>query len=92
MNDIKNKTFRLKVKTTVSKIGENAILLDLNSGTYFELNEVALIIINNLNDFISFNSIKEVVVNNFEVDDDKSERDILVFLQKLIEMNFLDIK
>ena len=36
MNDIKNKTFRLKVKTTVSKIGENAILLDLNSGTYFE--------------------------------------------------------
>ncbi len=92
MNDIKNKTFRLKVKTAVSKIGENAILLDLNSGTYFELNEVALIIINNLNDFTSFNGIREVVANNFDVDENKCEQDVLVFLQKLIEMNFLDIK
>tara|TARA_B100000035_G_scaffold31798_1_gene24215 strand:- start:169 stop:447 length:279 start_codon:yes stop_codon:yes gene_type:complete len=92
MSDIKNKTFRLKVKTAVSKIGENAILLDLNSGTYFELNEVALIIINNLNDFTSFNSLREVVANNFDVDEDECEQDVLVFLQKLIEINFLDIK
>ena len=85
MNDLKNKTYKLKVKTAVSIAGESTILLDLNSGSYYELNDVAHIIVQNLNDFIGFNEIKQIIIENFDIEEDRCEKDILSFLQDLIE-------
>lgn len=91
MNDLKNKSFRLIIKTAVSKTDENAILLNLNSGSYYELNDVAHIIVQNLNDFIGFNEIKEIILENFDIEEDRCEKDILSFLQDLIERDFLEV-
>ena len=91
MNDLKNKSFKLIIKTAVSKTDENAILLNLNSGSYYELNDVAHIIVQNLNDFIGFNEIKEIVIENFDIEEDRCEKDILSFLQDLIERDFLEV-
>ena len=91
MNDLKNKSFKLIIKTAVSKTDENAILLNLNSGSYYELNDVAHLIVQNLNDFIGFNQIKEIIIENFDVEEDKCEKDILSFLQNLIERDFLEV-
>ena len=91
MNDLKNKSFKLIIKTAVSKTDENAILLNLNSGSYYELNDVAHIIVQNLNDFIGFNEIKQIIIENFDVEEDKCEKDILSFLQNLIERDFLEV-
>ena len=91
MNDLKKKSFKLIVKTAVSKTDENAILLNLNSGSYYELNDVAHLIIQNLNDFISFNEIKEIIIENFDIEEKDCEKDILSFLQDLIERDFLEV-
>tara|TARA_B100000214_G_scaffold315884_1_gene249260 strand:- start:274 stop:552 length:279 start_codon:yes stop_codon:yes gene_type:complete len=91
MNDIKNKSFRLIIKTAVSKTDENAILLNLNSGSYYELNDVAHLIVQNLNDFIGFNEIKEIIIENFDIEEKDCEKDILSFLQDLIERDFLEV-
>ena len=91
MNDLKNKSFKLIIKTAVSKTDENAILLNLNSGSYYELNDVAHLIVQNLNDFIGFNEIKEIVIENFDIEEDRCEKDILSFLQDLIERDFLEV-
>ena len=91
MNDLKNKSFKLIIKTAVSKTDENAILLNLNSGSYYELNDVAHLIVENLNDFIGFNEIKEIVIENFDIEEDRCEKDILSFLQDLIERDFLEV-
>ena len=91
MNDLKNKSFRLIIKTAVSKTDENAILLNLNSGSYYELNDVAHIIVQNLNDFIGFNEIKEIIIENFDIEEKDCEKDILSFLQDLIERDFLEV-
>ena len=91
MSDLKNKSFKLIIKTAVSKTDENAILLNLNSGSYYELNDVAHIIVQNLNDFIGFNEIKQIIIENFDVEEDKCEKDILSFLQNLIERDFLEV-
>ena len=72
MNYLQNKTFKLIVKTAVSKTDKSAILLNLNSGSYYELNEVAYLIVQNLNNSISFKDIKQIV-------EDKCEKDILSF-------------
>jgi len=91
MNDLKNKTYKLKVKTAVSIAGESTILLDLNSGSYYELNEVAHLIVENLNNLISFEELKQIVVENFEIEEHKCDKDILSFLQNLIERDFLEV-
>jgi len=91
MNDLKNKSFKLIIKTAVSKTDENAILLNLNSGSYYELNDVAHLIVQNLNDFIGFNEIKEIIIENFDIEEKDCEKDILSFLQDLIERDFLEV-
>ena len=91
MNDLKNKSFRLIIKTAVSKTDENAILLNLNSGSYYELNDVAHIIVQNLNDFIGFNEIKQIIIENYDIEEDRCEKDILSFLKDLIERDFLEV-
>ena len=91
MNYLKNKSFRLIVKTAISKTDKSAILLNLNSGSYYELNEVAHLIVQNLNDFIGFNEIKEIIIENFDIEEKDCEKDILSFLQDLIERDFLEV-
>ena len=89
MKDLKNKTYKLKVKTAVSKIGESTILLNLHSGSYYELNEVAHLIVDKLDNFISFKELKQIVVENFDIEEHKCDKDILSFLQNLMEEIFL---
>ena len=92
MNDLKNKSFKLIIKTAISKTDKNAILLNLNSGSYYELNDVAYLIVQNLNNSISFKEIKEIVTESFDIDEDTCEQDILSFLQNLIDRDFLEVK
>ena len=91
MNDLKNKSFKLIIKTAVSKTDDNAILLNLNSGSYYELNDVAHHIVQNLNNSISFKEIKEMIIENFDIEESKCEKDILSFLQDLVERDFLEV-
>ncbi len=92
MNDLKNKSFKLIIKTAVSDTDKSAILLNLNSGSYYELNDVAYLIVQNLNNSISFKEIKEIVTESFDIDEDTCEQDILSFLQNLIDRDFLEVK
>ena len=91
MNYLKNKSFKLIIKTAVSRTDNSSILLNLNSGSYYELNDVAHLIVQNLNNSISFKEIKEIVIENFDIEEDKCEKDILSFLQNLIERDFLEV-
>ena len=91
MNYLKNKSFKLIIKTAVSRTDNSSILLNLNSGSYYELNEVAHLIVQNLNNSISFKEIKEIVIESFDIEEDKCEKDILSFLQNLIERDFLEV-
>ena len=91
MNYLKNKSFKLIIKTAVSRTDNSSILLNLNSGSYYELNDVAHLIVQNLNNSISYNEIKEIVIESFDIEEDKCEKDILSFLQNLIERDFLEV-
>lgn len=91
MNYLKNKSFKLIIKTAVSRTDTSAILLNLNSGSYYELNDVAHLIVQNLNNSISFKEIKEIVIESFDTEENKCEKDILSFLQNLIERDFLEV-
>tara|TARA_Y100001936_G_C15886115_1_gene565479 strand:- start:1 stop:279 length:279 start_codon:yes stop_codon:yes gene_type:complete len=91
MNNIKNKTFKLIIKTAISKTGDNAVLLDLESGKYFDLNDVALLIVENLYEHRTFKEIKDIVLNSYNITESECDEDILSFLQNLIERDFLEV-
>ena len=67
-------------------------MLNLNSGNYFELNEVALIIIQDLNNFKNLNEIISEVENNFNISKDECENDIVQFLNDLLERDLIEFE
>ena len=92
MIDFKEKKIKITNNTVISKVDNHAILLNLNSGNYFELNEVALIIIQDLNNFKNLNEIISEVENNFNISKDECENDIVQFLNDLLERDLIEFE
>tara|TARA_Y100001935_G_C17159444_1_gene434545 strand:- start:250 stop:540 length:291 start_codon:yes stop_codon:yes gene_type:complete len=90
--NFKDMSFRLISETAVSKVENQAIMLDLNSGTYFELNEVGLFIVENLNSFISFQKINELVIESFDINARQCNLDVNLFLNDLKERGLIEIQ
>lgn len=92
MEDIKNKNFKISDDIVISKMDDSAVLLDLQSGAYFELNEVGLCIVKNLKNLSSFVEIKSIIMKEFDVNDQECENDIKLFLQQLLQRDLLELK
>ena len=92
MIDIKNKNFKISDDIAISKIGDNAVLLNLKSGAYFELNEVALCIAENIKNLTTLDKIKSIVIEKFDIEEQKCEDDIKLFLEQLTERDLLEFE
>ena len=92
MKNFKNKYFKLVKNNALSKTGESAIMLDLKSGQYFDLNEVGLLIVENLNSFKTFKDLIELIIENFDVDRKECELDLNLFLNDLDERCLIEVQ
>ena len=92
MIDIKNKNFKISDDTVVSKMDNSAVLLNLQSGAYFELNEVALCIAENLKNLTTLDKIKSIIIKKFDVEEQECEDDIKLFLEQLLQRDLLELK
>mgnify|MGYP001357295597 CR=1 FL=1 len=92
MIDIKNKKFKISNDAIISNMGNHAVLLNLKSGAYFELNEVALFIVENLKKVGNLDKIKSIVIEKFDVQEQKCEDDIKLFLEQLLERDLLELE
>tara|TARA_X000001036_G_scaffold335951_1_gene314864 strand:- start:1653 stop:1934 length:282 start_codon:yes stop_codon:yes gene_type:complete len=92
MTDIKKKNFKISDNIVISKMDDSAVLLNLQSGAYFELNEVGLCIAENLKNLTTLIKIKSIIIKNFDVKDQECEDDILLFLKQLLERDILEFK
>jgi len=92
MIDIKNKNFKISDDTVVSKMDNSAVLLNLQSGAYFELNEVALCIAENLKNLTTLDKIKSIIIKKFDVEEQECEDDVKLFLEQLIERDLLEFE
>tara|TARA_A100001011_G_scaffold393525_1_gene483551 strand:- start:3405 stop:3695 length:291 start_codon:yes stop_codon:yes gene_type:complete len=91
IKSFKDKSIKLINETAVSKINNQAIMLDLKSGVYFELNEVGTFIVQHLKSLISFSEINELVIKTFGVDKKRCELDVINFLNELNERSLIEI-
>ena len=92
MVDIKNKNFKISDDIAISKIDDHAVLLNLKSGVYFELNEVAICIAETLKNITNLDKIKSIVIEEFDIEEQKCEDDIKLFLEQLAERDILELE
>ncbi len=74
-----------------SKIGEEVVMLDVESGFYFGLNSVASIIWSLLEKEIAFDELISQLMSQFEVERALCEQDTQELLDQLLEKNIIRI-
>jgi len=72
-----------------SKIGEEVVMLDMDSGFYFGLNSVASVIWGMLSIEIDFESLINQLMTQFDVERSLCEADTKELLDQLLEKNII---
>jgi len=72
-----------------SKIGEEVVMLDMDSGFYFGLNSVASVIWGLLANEISFETLIDQLMIQFEVERSLCEADTKELLDQMLEKNII---
>jgi hypothetical protein len=78
-------------KVIQSKIGEEVVMLDMDSGLYFGLNSVASIIWVKLEKPISFEEIVDQLLEEYGIDRQTCETDTKVFWDQLLDNNIIKL-
>ena len=78
-------------EVAISRIGEEAVLLDLKTGKYFQLNEQAIFAIENINSYPSLDLLLKLFMNTFDVDEGSCRKDLTLLTEFLIEKEILSI-
>jgi hypothetical protein len=74
-----------------SKIGEEVVMLDMESGFYFGLNSVASIIWDMMENGISFEDLCDQLTEQFEVERTLCEADTQELLDQLLEKKIIRV-
>ncbi|MEY4868329.1 MAG: hypothetical protein RIT36_1228 [Bacteroidota bacterium] len=72
-----------------SKIGEEVVMLDMESGFYFGLNSVASVIWGLLAEGIGFEKLIDQLMAQFDVERALCEADTLELLDQMLEKNII---
>ena len=83
------RNFKISDEVAISEINNESVILNLNTGIYFQTNELGSFIVSQLNEFTSLENLKESVMQNFEVPDDQCQIDLMNFIEMLKEKNLL---
>jgi hypothetical protein len=78
-------------KIIQSKIGEEVVMMDMDSGFYFGLNSVASAIWTKLENEITLDALVEEMLKEYAVEKTVCERDINELLEELLEKKIIRI-
>ncbi len=76
----------------LQKVDDETILLDSNTNEYFSINETGTLIWETLEEKKDLNSVKEEIISNYEVDEKQVEKDILNFIQEVVNKGLITLK
>jgi len=76
-------------KVIQSKIGEEVVMLDIDSGFYFGLNSVASIIWGKLEKEITFDDMISDLLEEYNIDRSTCENETKIFLDQLLEKKII---
>lgn len=74
------------------EVDEQSVLMDINSGMYFALDEVGSKIWDYLKAELDYNSIIQSISNEYEIDSNVIAEDLDIFINNLKNSNLIIIK
>ena len=80
---------RANDKVLFQEIGDEAVLLNLDTGVYFGVDEVGMAIWKSILKNGQISSVSEDIGLEFEVDFEKRNRDVLEFAKQLLDKNLI---
>tara|TARA_B100001059_G_C17432110_1_gene378486 strand:- start:91 stop:357 length:267 start_codon:yes stop_codon:yes gene_type:complete len=86
------RNLKISDDVAISEINNESVILNLNTGIYFQTNELGSFIVSHLNEYTSLESLKEKIMQNFEVTEDQCQIDLLNFIEILKEKNLLNFQ
>ena len=69
-----------------------AVILNLESGVYYSLDEVGAYIWSLIQEPRTVNEIQDAILEEYEVEPDRCERDIMALLEKLVDAGLIEIR
>ncbi|MDJ0616030.1 MAG: PqqD family peptide modification chaperone [Calothrix sp. MO_192.B10] len=75
-----------------SNLSEDAIILDMKSGTYYGLDEVGASIWNLIQQPKTVEEIKKAMLEEYEVEPEQCEQGILALLEELAVQGLIEVK
>ena len=72
-------------------MGDEAVVLDLNSGTYYGLDDLGARIWTLIEQPVSLATLREAIMSEYEVDAETCERDLVAFLSKMQVAGLIDV-
>jgi hypothetical protein len=86
-----NPDTRLSIPAQVMSrlVGEETVLLDLQSGMYFGLDGVGKRIWESIGKGLTLGETSEVIMSEFEVDEATAQSDVFEFVSELVERGLL---
>ncbi len=85
------KQFIQNKKIIQSKIREEVVMMDIDSGFYFGMNGVGSVIWQHLSNAITLDDLVCKLMEEFKVDKQTCETDTIEFLDKLLEKNIIKV-
>lgn len=88
----KDTKFKISSEVVISEINNESVLLNLNTGIYFQVNEMGSFIISELKNYQNIAMLHEKITLGFDVSAEACKDDLENFLETLLEKNLLLIE
>ena len=88
----KDTKFKISSDVVISEINNESVLLNLNTGIYFQVNEMGSFIISELTNYQNIATLQEKIILSFDVSAEACKEDLENFLETLLEKNLLLIE
>lgn len=75
-----------------SKLGQDAVILNLKTGVYHGLDAVGARVWNLLQQPTTMNDIRDVILNEYEVEPEQCEQDLVELLQRLADVELIEVE
>ena len=88
----KDTKFKISPDVVISEINNESVIMNLNTGIYFQVNELGSFIISELKNYQNIAMLQEKIILSFDVSAEVCKDDLENFLEILLEKNLLLIK
>ena len=76
---------------TAAHLGDEAVLLDANSGRYYGLNELGARIFDLAKSATTVEAIRDALLQEYKVEADRLEGDLVAFLQEMEDRHLIHV-